>query len=598
MKGLQIRFFLIVFTVLWAAPLGWSQENVIAQSVPLQLNPGLLTNTPGEINRPDLPGGKEPLPVLPSEEVKLEAPAEAPKLRQESPPFLVRKVNVQGATLLRSDDLNAILAPYEGRDQTLGSLAKLVETITRYYRDKGYLTTEAYIPPQEIKEGILTIQVQEGYVGAISLEGNRFYRVRVVGRGLSQKPGQRLNFRRLERDLNTINRFADGYRVKAFLSASSRPGETNIKLKVAERQPFQLTPTFDNQGRYFIGLYRWGVEARDDSLLTVGDRFYARWIGASGTQIAIGSYTLPLNRFGTELSTSFAFSHVDVTLPGAESVDITGKSYSGSFSLTQPLGRQRQFHLDTSYAFQRATNYFEGQQTNAEEVHAMQAGLNFDRYDRWGRTFNRVQNTFAFRGAGSSISFWKVENFFNRLITLPKNNLIILKAYGQWTPDALPSIQQYQLGGENSVRGFTEGALIGDRGYNLGIEHRFPIPGLKYVSKWASDRVQAAWFYDFGQVWKDSSNPTYDPATATLSKTSLLQGVGFGFRAQFTRFMQGFVDVGFGLGDRKDIEPERRQPTARVHFGLRSDLFPYDYKMRNQKIRIYRPAKVVKGARV
>jgi hemolysin activation/secretion protein len=154
----------------------------------------------------------------------------------------------------------------------------------------------------------------------------------------------------------------------------------------------------------------------------------------------------------------------------------------------------------------------------------------------------------------------------------------------------LPSVQQFQLGGENSVRGFTEGVLIGDRGYNLGVEYRFPVPGLKYVSKWASDRIQGSLFYDIGQVWKDSSNPFYDPKTATLSKTTLLQGVGFGVRAQLTRFLQGFVDVGFGLGDRKDIEPERRQPTARVHFGVRSDFLPYDYKMRNQKIRVYRKA--------
>jgi hemolysin activation/secretion protein len=247
--------------------------------------------------------------------------------------------------------------------------------------------------------------------------------------------------------------------------------------------------------------------------------------------------------------------------------------------------------MDAGFNWQRATNFFEGDLTHSAEVHSIQTGLNFDRYDRWGRTFNRVQNSFAFSGAGATSSFWKVENFFNRLIVLPKNNLLILKAYGQWTPDALPALQQFQLGGQSSVRGFTEGALIGDRGYNLGVEHRFPLPGLRFISPWASQRIQGALFYDLGQVWNDKSNPLYNPKTATLAKTTLLQGVGFGFRAQLTRFMQGFIDVGFGLGDRRAIEPEGRQPTARVHFGVRSDFLPTDYKMRSEKSRLYRQLK-------
>jgi hypothetical protein len=41
--------------------------------------------------------------------------------------------------------------------------------------------------------------------------------------------------------------------------------------------------------------------------------------------------------------------------------------------------------------------------------------------------------------------------------------------------------------------------------------------------------------------------------------------------------MQGFVDFGFGLLDRSDVEPNA-QPTARIHFGVRSDLLPDDYR--------------------
>ena len=480
----------------------FAQNTRLSQTVPAQVNPGLLTTTPGAINGPNRGNNTEDLPPLKGgeEEIRLEPPVRQPTLTQASAAFMVNRIVVEGTTLLPEEEIDKLVKPYEGQLQTLENLSRLVEQITTFYRSKGYLTTEAFLPPQEIKDGVLTIQVQEGTVGHISMEGNRFYRVRVIGRNLTQKPGEPLNFRVLEKDLNQMNRFQEGYQVKAFLSAGEKPGESNIKLKVAERQPFQITPTFDNQGRYFVGLYRWGVSLRDDSLLTVGDRLYANWIGAEGTQIAMASYSVPINRFGTEVGGNFTFSQVNVKLPIENPPDISGNSYSTGVSLTQPLGRKREWQLDTGFNWQRVNNYFEGDRTNSEEVHALQMGLNFDRFDRWGRTFNRMQNTVAFRGAGSTHSFWKIENFFNRLIVLPKNNLIVLKAYGQWTPDALPSVQQFQLGGQSSVRGFTEGVLIGDRGYNLGVEYRFPIPGLKYVSPWASQRIQGTLFYDMGQV--------------------------------------------------------------------------------------------------
>jgi hemolysin activation/secretion protein len=571
---------------------GIAQNEALAQSLPASVSPGLLTQPSGQmrsLNNRNFSQNNEPASA--DEEIKLDVPASMPQAHFSSAAFYIRKIGINGASLLSEEEAIRITRPYEGKPQTLESLGKLVEQITAYYREKGYLTTEAFIPPQAIKDGLLSIQVQEGHIGAIEIEGNRFYRARVIGRNLTQKQGAPLNFRKLERDLNASNRFNEGYKVKAFLSAGDQPGSTNIKLKVAERQPLQISPTFDNQGRYFIGLYRAGAEVRNESLFKSGDRLYGRYIGATGTQVGIGSYTVPLNRWGTEIAGNFAYSRVNVKLPIETPPLITGKSYSAGVSLSQPLGRNRNWQMDTGFNWQRATNFFEGDPTNVEEVQAIQTGLNFDRYDSWGRTFNRVQNTFAFTGTGATSSFWKVENFFNRLIVLPKNNLLILKAYGQWTPDALPALQQFQLGGQNSVRGFTEGALIGDRGYNLGLEHRFPIPGLRLLSPWASQRIQGALFYDLGQVWNDKSNPSYNPKTATLAKATLLQGVGFGFRAQLTRFMQGFIDVGFGLGDRKEIEPEGRQPTARVHFGLRSDFLPTDYRMRNENSRLYQQEK-------
>jgi hemolysin activation/secretion protein len=569
-----------------AAPV-WAQSQANFQGVPAQQNPGLLTTpTPGLRDLRDKTQMQQP----PPDEIKLELPDKKTAAPAVAPVIIpLTQVRLEGVTVFKAEEIQALVSPYVGKDQTLEQLNALVTALTDMYHQRGYLTADAFIPPQDIVNGELTIRVQEGYIGKIAIEGGRFYKARVVKNALSQKPGQLLNFKVLERELNRINRLNEGYKVKAFLAAGDHPGQTDLKILMAEKQPFQISGVADNQGRPFIGLYRGGVDFRNDSVTGVGDRFFGSWRATPNLQLAMASYTRPLNRFGTELSTNAAFSHVNVLLPVKNPPDIVGKSFTTSITLAQPLDRERHLVLDASVLWSRVSSFFDGDQTGLTDVRALQSGLTFTRYDRWGYTFNRVQNTVALGGIGGTSQFWKAENYFNRLFFLPKNNLLILRGNAQITPHFLPASQQFQIGGDNSVRGFTEGLLIGDRGVNFGIEHRFPVPGLRRLSPWLASRLQLAWFYDYGRVWVDRSSPSFVKNVSTLPQRTLLQGAGVGLRAQLTRFMQGFIDIGFGIGDRKDVEPLHHQPTARVHFGIRSDLLPNAYRMRTTTPVVYVP---------
>jgi hemolysin activation/secretion protein len=226
----------------------------------------------------------------------------------------------------------------------------------------------------------------------------------------------------------------------------------------------------------------------------------------------------------------------------------------------------------------RASSFFDGDKTGTTDVRSVTLGLNFDKYDPYGRTFARAQATFAPEWLGANTHFFKVENYLTRVTRLPKNNLLILRAYSQWTPDALPPIEQFQLGGINSVRGYSQGLLIGDKGYSLNAEWRWPIPMLSHVNPWLNERLQGALFFDYGQTWLDKSNKYYTVASTRNRATSLMSA-GVGLRAHLTDYMQGYADLAFGLLNRKDIEPNA-QPTVRVHFGVRSELLPNDYKSR------------------
>jgi hypothetical protein len=65
--------------------------------------------------------------------------------------------------------------PYLGKEITPTDLEAIVEKIKTKYRENGYLTTFAYVPEQELKEGKIEIRVLEGRLGEVKIEGNRWF---------------------------------------------------------------------------------------------------------------------------------------------------------------------------------------------------------------------------------------------------------------------------------------------------------------------------------------------------------------------------------------------------------------------------------------
>ncbi|MDD5595645.1 MAG: POTRA domain-containing protein, partial [Candidatus Omnitrophica bacterium] len=65
---------------------------------------------------------------------------------------------------------------------------KIADKITEIYRKKGRTTSRAYLPPQTIKDGILTIKVIEGKVGKIDIRGNRYFRTSLLEKKLNLSP--------------------------------------------------------------------------------------------------------------------------------------------------------------------------------------------------------------------------------------------------------------------------------------------------------------------------------------------------------------------------------------------------------------------------
>jgi hemolysin activation/secretion protein len=551
--------------------------------IPTQSSPGLVIPSPNDqvlneqrkIEDKQVPAQTEAVP-----EVKIEVTQPSSSIQLQTTTFVANQITIENSTFLTDQDKERIIQPYLGKQITLTDLEKLVEEINTIYRDRGYLTTQAYIPPQEVDNGVIKISVVEGRAGQVCIVGGKYYKAKALERNLKLYPGELLDVNVLEKAINRSNQ-VNNFALRAILAPGKQTGETDIKIESMERQPWQITPTFDNQGRPFIGMYRWGTEVSNDSLFGYGDRLLTKYVGASGTQSAIASYYLPINGNGDEIGLNYGFSHVDVDLNTPNPPDITGTAHNLGLSYIHPFDEIRTWVGDIGFQARRVTSMFEHQRSSLDEIRSLQAGLNFNKVDRFGRTFVRSQVSTGLDILGGNAQFFKSELFLTRLFKLPLSNILIIRGYGQYSPDALPSAEEIQIGGAYSVRGYTEGLLIGDRGYNLSIEDRWPIPFLHNVSPWLAERLQGAVFFDMGQTWLDKSNARYITGFSGSSKNTLLLGAGVGLRARMTQYMQAFLDLGFGLANAP--EPNA-QPTARIHFGIRSNLLPETFRKVDEKV--------------
>ena len=83
--------------------------------------------------------------------------------------FELKQVVLDSSEVLTTDELKSVTDAYIGRQTTLKDLREMADRITGLYRDKGYMTCGAVLPPQRIHDGVVEIRLIEGKTGEISV---------------------------------------------------------------------------------------------------------------------------------------------------------------------------------------------------------------------------------------------------------------------------------------------------------------------------------------------------------------------------------------------------------------------------------------------
>ena len=102
-------------------------------------------------------------------------PQKPPDARLGNIRVFVHDTHVTGSTVFSEAELAEVTAPYRNRELTTEDLERLRLALTLMYVNKGYLTSGAVIPDQDVSFGTIVIQMVEGRMSCIEVEGNCWF---------------------------------------------------------------------------------------------------------------------------------------------------------------------------------------------------------------------------------------------------------------------------------------------------------------------------------------------------------------------------------------------------------------------------------------
>jgi hemolysin activation/secretion protein len=494
--------------------------------------------------------------------------------------FVLTDVTLQGNTALQAGAFAPIIDRYRNRKVTVDDLKALADAIEAEYRRQGYVTALAYLPPQRIEGGRAIIEVLEGRVGELLVEGNRYFNASRFRWYWPLETGELLRYDAMRRSLVRMNEHPDR-QVQALLRPGRAAGTTDVVLKVSDRLPAHLSAQWDNQGTKPIGRHRAGFSASHNNLLGLDDRAvlgtsFGREFGAVYAQ-----YAAPVTPHGT--SAAFSFSHSRVS-PKRQFRDfgVNGRSQTYGVRLEQALVDRQRVSLSgfLGLAFKESRTMVSSGTSRRDRLRVLSFGPHLQILDPWGRWIMDHEYAFGLKGLGASSEnnpvasrqgadpdFFKTELRLTRVQRMPWQTQANLSVEVQASPSKLTPQEELYLGGSSSVRGYPEGDYLADQGIVVRLEYLVPcrflpaewqVPGSGQPLR---DQVQLVAFLDRGYG-------RLRAITGEERSSRNLMGLGTGVRVRLKDDLSARVEWGVNVGDRPLTDDSRYA----LHLGLQYDL--------------------------
>ncbi|MFC0202650.1 ShlB/FhaC/HecB family hemolysin secretion/activation protein [Novosphingobium soli] len=502
------------------------------------------------------------------------------------------RVNLSGLVIEKPDgsplpqELQALLAGVEGDvrgEQPIAVVCRVRDAINQRLSEAGYVAL-AQIPPQQISNGTLRIQVVTARITEVRIVGDpgpfRGQLERAVEQIRALEPLNRKDAIRLL----LLTGDVPGLDVTLTLSsANAAPGDVIGTLNVTSER-FAVMANVQDYGSHQLGRWVGSLRAEAYGLTGLADRTYVAYSNSfdwDEVRVVQAGHDFGVTASGLRLGLrgSMAWSRPDI-----EDLDLRSRSIIAGIDLSMPLVRD----LKTTVL---ATGGFELIEQKAR-FHAGGNTLPFT-YDKIRVLYGRIEGDFRVENATrewmrthAALELRKGLDVLDatqqgvvtssgapsRLFGDPqafvvKGDLDVslrptdriqldLGGFGQWTDDPLLNLEEFSLGNYTHGRGYDPGGFGGDRAYGFTVEPRVKLPVPRFG-------VEASAFFD----WVRLEN--LDPGTIDEKRT--LRSLGAGLRFVLPRRL--VVDLTYAHPLDRVLPTDEKKPSDRVLVSITAKLF-------------------------
>ena len=461
----------------------------------------------------------------------------------------VREVRLQVEDKAVSpEELQAVLKDVSMGDKNFSQIQSMADKLTEYLHKKGYMTAQAYLPTQEIANGVITINVVLGHYGDTVFENTSGLATsRAEGFTHPSKKGRLIRRDEMERLLLIMNDIP-GVKAHAYVFPGKVEGTADVRYELTTTEKQEGYLYTDNYGNRLTGRWRIGGSWSYNNLSHVGDQLSLSYIQSSNHLLRNYDfrYELPVGNFGTVAGIEIYRTNYDIVDSDYGEYGIANglrlytrnslkRTRNNNLFFLAELERNRMSDRNTFYEKKISSNALrlglEGDNRTRKSASSYRlmhsiGRLSLDNATAWYNDFHNTRGTWQ----KTFMDVYHIQNLNPRL-----DLHMHLKAQYPWTN--LDSSEKMYISGYNGVRAFPVGEGGGDKGVLGSLELRYQT---------GSPYWQLAAFWDGG--WVQTYRNAIDGDT---DRTKAMHGLGIGAIWRNTKTKSyARLDYAYPLGNR------------------------------------------------
>jgi len=475
--------------------------------------------------------------------------------------FDLLELRVKGNTKLTAKEMERTLYPYLGLKKNLASVDLARTALEELYKTNGYQTISVDIPEQDVKNGIIYLQVVEGKISSLKIKESRYFSMGKIKEGVPElAEGNVPHFPTMQKQLADLAGQSPDRKIQPVLRAGDTPGTLEVDLKVKDELPFHGRVELNGRNAQGTDRLRLVSTMHYDNLWQAMHSASLMYMVApeDPTQVQVwsGTYAMPLFSTDMRLALYGVNSSSNIAYAGTQAIVGAGSIYGArlikpfaalnNYSHSATLGVDYKDFKESinplasaGNAIQTPITYlpfltqYSGSVRREGSLTSFDLGLHFS-----VRDLGNSQSQFDNKRYKASANYFYLTGDLKDQHDLPLGMELKSHISGQVADSPLISNEQYSMGGALNVRGYYETQALADSGAFGSFE--LYTPNMNHLDNAYFNNFKLLTFFDAATGWVQS------PLAGQKSQYQLAAS-GAGFNFHIKKYLLAAFDVGIPL---------------------------------------------------